>query len=96
VKAAVAVCGVGELESVICTVKLSVPVDVGVPEICPVAAFRLRPVGNVPAMTAQAYGVVPPLAVSVSLYAVSCCAVGNVPEPRLMVSVVAVTVRLSD
>lgn len=43
------------------TVKLLVPVAVGVPEIRPVAGARLSPAGR-PPLTDQVYGVVPPLA----------------------------------
>jgi hypothetical protein len=53
-----------EVESVTWTVKLKVPAAPGVPEICPVDALRLRPVGNDPALTLHAYGRVPPLATS--------------------------------
>jgi hypothetical protein len=53
-----------------CTVKETVPVVVGVPEMTPVDATRLNPAGNVPALTLQPYGVVPPLACSVVEYAV--------------------------
>jgi hypothetical protein len=53
-----------------CTVKETVPVVVGVPEITPVDATRFNPAGNVPALTLQPYGVVPPLACSVVEYAV--------------------------
>jgi hypothetical protein len=47
-----------------CTVKLELPVD-GVPEIVPVPASRFSPAGSVPAVTDQANGAVPPLAVNV-------------------------------
>jgi len=57
-------------ESVTCTVNDAVPAAVGVPEIKPVDATRLNPAGNVPALTLQLYGVVPPLACSVVEYAV--------------------------
>jgi hypothetical protein len=53
-----------------CTVNDTVPVVVGVPEIAPVDATRLNPVGRVPAITLQLYGVVPPLACSAAEYAV--------------------------
>ena len=43
----------GELESATLTVKLDWPADVGVPEIAPLPAFRLRPVGNAPEMIDQ-------------------------------------------
>jgi hypothetical protein len=48
-----------------CTVNDPVPAAVGVPEIMPVEATRLNPAGNVPTLTLQLYGVVPPLACSV-------------------------------
>jgi hypothetical protein len=48
--------------SVTFTVNETVPAVVGVPEITPVDATRLNPAGNVPALTVQVYGVVPPLA----------------------------------
>jgi hypothetical protein len=53
-----------------CTVNDTVPAAVGVPEITPVDATRFNPAGNVPALTLQLYGVVPPLACSVVEYAV--------------------------
>ena len=46
------------------TVKLYVPAAVGVPEITPVAAFKLNPVGRPPLDIAHVIGVVP-LALSV-------------------------------
>jgi hypothetical protein len=39
----------------------------GVPVIMPVAAFSDKPVGNVPEVSDQEYGVVPPVAESVAL-----------------------------
>jgi len=54
-------------ESVTMTVKVDVPDVVGTPLICPVAAFKVRPVGKAPAVTLHVYGVVPPLACSVEL-----------------------------
>jgi hypothetical protein len=52
---AVAVLAVGVSESVAVTVKLVVPTKfpLGVPEITPVAAFKLRPVGSAPVVTAH-------------------------------------------
>jgi hypothetical protein len=50
-------------------VKVEVPACVGVPLIWPDEAFRLRPAGSVPELTDQAYGAVPPEAVSVAAYA---------------------------
>ena len=62
--AAVAVLG---MESDTCTVKLLVPVPVGVPDMTPVEAFRESPVGSVPTVTVHdPYGGVPPAAVSVT------------------------------
>jgi len=48
------------------TVKLNVPSAVGVPDITPVDAFRLRPAGNVRAEISQVIGV-DPVAASVWL-----------------------------
>ena len=48
------------------TVKLNVPVAVGVPEINPVVSFKLRPAGSVRLDIDQVIGVVP-VAVSVWL-----------------------------
>lgn len=48
--------------SVTCTVNEDAPVAVGVPEITPVEATKVRPAGKVPALRFQVYGVVPPLA----------------------------------
>ena len=56
-------CGVPE--SVTCTVKLVVPASVGVPLITPVAASNVKPVGKLPFVIDQVYGVVPPVAASV-------------------------------
>jgi len=52
---ALAVPLVGDSESVAVTVKFVVPVNVpvGVPEIAPVAVFKLNPAGRVPVVTAQ-------------------------------------------
>ena len=58
---------VNELASVTWTVKLLVPVPVGVPEITPVLAASASPVGKVPEEMDQLYGVVPPTAASVVL-----------------------------
>lgn len=48
-----AFCGVGEVESVTCTVKAEMPEDVGVPEMVPVEADRISPVGSDPEVTLQ-------------------------------------------
>jgi len=66
----VAVCAVGVVESVTCTVKFELPVALGVPEMAPVDAAKVNPAGNDPELTLQVYGDVPPLAASVTLYAV--------------------------
>ena len=46
-------CAERELASVTCTVKLLVPVTVGVPEITPVAEASDKPVGKAPVTTDQ-------------------------------------------
>jgi hypothetical protein len=56
-------------ESVTRTVKFEVPAVVGVPEIVPVDELSDRPAGRLPEMTDQLYGVTPPVATSVWLYA---------------------------
>src|SRR5580698_10238016 len=56
--------------SVTCGVKLDVPGPVGVPEIIPVLAFRVRPLGKLPWVIDQVYGVNPPVAANVALYAI--------------------------
>jgi hypothetical protein len=58
---------VKEFASVTCTVKLLVPVAVGVPEITPVVGVSANPAGNVPERMDQVYGVVPPLAARVAV-----------------------------
>jgi hypothetical protein len=55
----------GEPESVTLTVKLEVPAVVGIPEIVPVDAVRVRPAGNAPEVILQLYGVVPFVAANV-------------------------------
>jgi hypothetical protein len=54
-------------ESVTRTVKLLVPVAVGVPEITPVLAASVNPEGRTPEASDQPYGGVPPVAASVAL-----------------------------
>jgi len=53
-------------EFVALTVKLNVPIVVGVPEMTPVVSFKLRPAGNVRLEIDQVIGV-EPVAVSVWL-----------------------------
>ena len=48
---AVAVFAVGVSESVTVTVKFAVPEAVGVPEMAPVEALRVRPAGKLPVVT---------------------------------------------
>ena len=55
----------GMLASLTCTVKLDVPAVAGVPEIAPLALFRVNPAGSDPPLMDQLYGVLPPLAVKV-------------------------------
>jgi len=50
---------------------------VGVPVIVPVAAFNKSPAGSVPLVNDQLYGVVPPVAASVALYAAPTSPVGS-------------------
>jgi hypothetical protein len=73
----VAVPAVGVAESVTITVKLEVATVVGVPVIAPVAVFSVSPAGRVPTETDQAYGVVPPVAARVWLYAVPTVPAGS-------------------
>lgn len=65
-----AVCAVGDVESIACTVKLLVAAVVGVPEITPVPGFKDSPLGSEPAVMLHAIGVAPPLDCSVALYGV--------------------------
>jgi hypothetical protein len=55
-------CAAGLPPSLSNTVKLLVPVAVGVPEISPVAGARVRPAGRLPDEIDHVYGVVPPAA----------------------------------
>jgi hypothetical protein len=63
----VAVCAVGVVESVTFTVKPKAPEAVGVPEIMPVEAFKLRPGGKEEEVIDHVYGVVPPVAARLAL-----------------------------
>jgi hypothetical protein len=64
--------------SVACTVKVNVPDKVGVPDSTP-AVLSVRPFGNVPALLLNVYGLLPPLALTVSVYATP-----TVPPDRLL------------
>src|SRR5712675_2645686 len=57
---------VSKWASVTFTVKVLVPVPVGVPEITPVVDASVRPAGNVPDVRDQVYGVVPPAVATVA------------------------------
>jgi hypothetical protein len=59
---ALAVNGVGVLESVAVTVKDVVPITVGVPVMTPLLPLSARPAGSFPVVTDQNTGGVPPLA----------------------------------
>jgi hypothetical protein len=50
---------------------------VGVPDMMPVVADKDSPVGSVPPATDQVYGLPPPLATSVAVYATPTCAAGS-------------------
>ena len=67
------------------TVKL--PEVVGVPEITP-ALLKATPAGSAPAVTEYVYVPVPPLAVSVWLYAVSAVAAVSVAGDKVIVGAV--------
>ena len=64
--AADAVCA-GLVESFTVTVKLALVLAFGVPEITPVEAAIVRPLGNAPDDTDQMYGAFPPAAVRPAL-----------------------------
>ena len=68
----------GLLESVTCTVKLETELAVGVPEMTPVAALRLKPAGNVPLKRLHVNGPRPPLTAKVWLYTDPMLPFGNV------------------
>src|SRR5215472_3724260 len=83
---------VREAESVTLMVKLLLPVAVGLPEIAPELLLSERPAGSAPEMIDQVYGVDPPEAVTIALYAAFLCASGN--EVVLMVSGAGCTVMV--
>ena len=64
-------------ESVTFTVKLNVPMVVGVPEISPVAAFKVSPGGNEPFVIEKVYGGTPPIATAVDVYGKSAIPTGK-------------------
>jgi hypothetical protein len=55
------------LASVAVIVKLKVPATLGVPEMTPVVALNVRPLGSAPLETVKVYGAVPPTAETVWL-----------------------------
>ena len=57
-----------DAESATRTVNELVPLPVGVPEIAPEFAFKLSPIGRLPAVIDHVYGGTPPVAESVALY----------------------------
>ena len=54
------------------------PATVGDPDMSPVVAFSVSPVGSVPALIVNAYGAVPPVALIVWLYALPTVPFGSV------------------
>jgi hypothetical protein len=87
----------GLLESV--TLKVSgVPVTaaVGVPPSAPVDAFRDSPAGSVPLVMDQVYGVVPPIAARVVLYAEPTCPFGSEEVVITRAAEEIVRVKLTD
>ena len=66
----------GVWESVTRTVKFEVPAVVGVPEITP-PELKESPAGRLPLWRDQLYGVTPPVAASVWLYATPICPFGR-------------------
>src|SRR6185437_5180341 len=83
-------CGVPP--SITCTVKLDVPIKVGVPVICPLLD-RASPAGSTVLFASDhVYGAVPPLATNVAEYAWLCTPLGNDVVP--IVNGVACTLRV--
>src|SRR4051812_8914775 len=66
---------VGLVESVTCNVTVRVPAEVGVPLMTPVVALIVNPAGKF--VTAQVYGLVPPVAAKVAPYDVPVIAGDN-------------------
>lgn len=63
------------------------------PLITPVEEFSPMPVGNVPAVSAQLYGVVPPVADSVAEYGTFTCPLGKLVVVIDSAAGVTVTIR---
>ena len=68
----------GASASVTCTVKLSWPAAVVVPEITPVVLASFSPAGSDPEASDHAYGAMPPAALSLTEYGTPLVAVGRV------------------
>jgi hypothetical protein len=79
-RAPVAVCGLGVLASVTLAVKCEVATAVGVPEMIPELAARLRAAGSEPAVSFQVYIGAPPLAARFAVYGVPKVACGRLVE----------------
>src|SRR5271168_3930939 len=67
------------LESTTCAEKLKAPAFVGVPEMTPVPASKVRPGGREP-IVVKVRGAVPPVAFSVVVYGVPTVPEGGVPK----------------
>ncbi len=78
--------------SVALTVKLNVPLAVGVPASAP-APDRFSPFGSAPSVRAKPWGAVPPVAASVWLYAAPCVPAGSVAGLSVMAGHVTVSVK---
>jgi hypothetical protein len=78
------------------TVKLEVPLLVGVPEIAPVAVPRLSPGGRLPDETDHVYGLVPPVALKVPLYALLTVPPGNATEGIVRAAGVTCRVKVAE
>jgi len=101
VRVLVAVCGVGAVASATWNVsERFVAVTVGIPLIIPVVVLNVNPLGSVPPVRDQVYGLTPPTAASVALYATPCVPIGSdlvvmmgvANVPTISVSVVEVPI----
>ena len=85
---------VDEFVSITCTIKLDVPVAVGVPDITPVELLRVKPFGRVPVFD-HVYGSTPPVAVRVWLYAVPSVPEGRGDEVVIVKGAIGIVVTLN-
>jgi hypothetical protein len=83
------------LLSVTVTVKVDVPIVVGVPEISP-AELNDNPAGKLPVVTANVYGLVPPVATTDWLYPTVCEPFGNVVVVIVGLALTVNVVALDD